>query len=230
MRFFGIIIIFTYSLSIHGQLIVDESYKDVDFWIFKQHLEKAVMQQDTTLLKSLLADRVFESTDSESCTKTQLIKYCFTGFRKGQEHFVWDELELIIRFGFYQKKDVFPTHPILHDELVYIAPSYLKTVDTANALIVLSTDVNIRRQPGLSAKIIRTASFEKFRCNCNVISMTDTTFQTVDGIDWIEIVMNENTVGYIAAKYTSYVVEKKLHIGKVNGAWKIIRYYSPPGC
>ena len=216
-----------------GQLISDETYKDVSFWQFKQKLENAVYEKDTVKLKKLLADNIFESNDvcgHPGCNKNEFIKYYYTGMKEANKDDIWNELQSIIRFGFYQATDENLVHPVPHDNTVYIAPSYLKTVNTDDEIIVLSQNVNIRELPNLQAKILKQASYEVFKCDCNVTTWKESTQQRNDGIDWLEIYLENNKTGYIAEKYTSYRIIKELKIAKVNGEWKIIWYYNKPGC
>ena len=69
-----------------------------------------------------------------------------------------------------------------------------------------------------------------FKCDCNVTTWKESTQQRNDGIDWLEIYLENDKMGYIAEKYTSYKIIKELKIAKVNGEWKIIWYYNKPGC
>ena len=228
-----LLLIFFYSNQSFGQLISDETHKDVRFWQFKQKLENAVFEKDTVKLKMLLADKVFESSDVcgyPGCNKDEFIKYYFTGMKEAFKDDIWNELKTLIHFGYYQATDENLGHPVPHDKTVYIAPSYLKTVNTDDEIIVLSKNVNIRKFPNLQAKILKQASYEVFKCDCNITTWKETTQQRNDGIDWLEIHLENDKIGYIAEKYTSYRIIKELKIGKVNGEWKIIWYYNKPGC
>src|SRR5690606_15353463 len=123
-----------------------------------------------------------------------------------------------------------PNHPVPHEKVIFQAPSYLKKVDTDNELIILGKNVNVRKEPKLNSEIIRTATYEVFKCDCNILTATDKTYQTVNGINWIEIKLDENKVGYVAVEYTSYDLIKEMIIAKVNGQWKIIYWYHASGC
>ena len=226
-------LIFFYSYQSFSQLIIDETYKDPSFWMFKRKLENAILKKDTVKLKMLLADKVFESKDVcgyAGCSKDDFIKYYFTEIKEAYKDEIWNDIKKIIRFGFYQATDENLVHPTPHDKVVYIAPSYLKTVNPDDEIVVLSENVNIREFPNLQAKILRKASYEVFKCDCNIITRKESTQQRSDGIDWLEIYLEDGKMGYIAMKYTSYEVTKQLKIAKVNGEWKIIWYYNKPGC
>jgi hypothetical protein len=217
------------SLHSFGQVIHDESYLDLSFLKFKTELLQCVIEQDTTQLKNFLAERVFESNDTcgyPGCTKEELISYYFT---EGAEE-SWKDMLTILRFGFSRLVDENPDRIVPHDRTIFQAPSYLKNIDTENELLILGENVNIRKQPGLNSEILRTATYEIFKCDCNMLTMTNETYQTVDGIDWIEIKLGNEKVGYVASKLTSYTLIKELTIAKVDGQWKIISWYQSPGC
>ncbi len=228
------IILVLLSSNTFCQIIIDESYKEESFWVFKNQLESAILNKNLVKLKVLLADRINVSKDDcayNGCPKDEFIKMIFAD-TTNEEYTdgVWNEFLRIIRFGFYVQIDENKEYPVLHDELVFKAPSYLKTTDLGNSVLILAENVNIREKPSLSAKIIRKATFEKFDCDCNIMTYQNTTFQKKEGIDWLEIKLGKNKIGYVAVKYTSYSISKQLTIGKVKGRWKIISYYHPPGC
>ncbi|GAA4815822.1 hypothetical protein GCM10023330_25030 [Litoribaculum gwangyangense] len=223
------ILIGLFCLTANAQLISDESYLDSDFLKFKNDLLNCVIKKDTTKLKELLAERVFESNDGcgyPGCSKEEFIKYYFN---EGAER-SWNDMFKIIRFGFIRDKDENPERIVPHDSTIFYGPSYLKNVDTDNEIIVLGENVNIREKPSLKAKIIRTASFEKFKCDCNILTTKKTTYQIVEGIGWLEIKLSSGEIGYVASELTSSDLIKEMTIAKVNGEWKIISFYQSPGC
>ena len=74
------ILIMVQVVQLHGQLITDESFQDVDFWKFKSHLEQAIVEKDTTKLKKYLAERIHESFDgceeaNRGCSREDFIEY-----------------------------------------------------------------------------------------------------------------------------------------------------------
>lgn len=217
------------SIPSFGQVINDESYLDLSFLKFKTELLNCVMQKDTLKLKEFLAETVFESKDVcgyPGCSKDELIKYYF----KENAEESWKNMSTILRYGFSRLEDENPENIVPHDKIIFQGPSYLKKVNTDNELLILGENVNIRKQPGVKSEIIRTASYEVFNCDCNILTMTDKTHQFVDGIDWIEIKLGENQIGYVASEFTSHDVIKEMTIGKVHGEWKIISWFQSPGC
>jgi len=217
------------SLSNYSQVINDESYLDVSFLKFKTELLQVVLQKDTTKLKGFLAAHVLESKDVcgyPGCSKEELITYYF----KENSEESWKTMLAILRFGFSRLEDKNPNNIIPHDKIIFQGPSYLKKVDTDNELLILGENVNIRKTPSLSSEIIRTTSYEVFKCDCNILTMTDKTTKTADGVRWIEIKLGDGKVGYVASAYTSYELIKEMTIAKVKGEWKIISWYQAPGC
>lgn len=228
MRNLSLVIILFYINS-YGQIINDQSYLDLEFLKFKTELLNCVIAKDTAKLKDFLADHVFESKDVcgyPGCTKDELIKYYF----KEEPDDSWKTMLSIIRFGFTRLEDKNPNNIIPHDKIIFQGPSYLKKLDTDSELLILGENVNIRKQPSLKADIVRTTSYEIFKCDCNILTMTEKTYQTVDGINWIEIKLNETEIGYVASELTSYDLIKEMTIAKVNGKWKIISWFQSPGC
>jgi len=229
MKRFIFILTILLTVKSYGQIINDESYLDLSFLKFKTELLNCVIQKDTLKLKEFLAERVFESKDVcgyPGCPKDELIKYYFKENPKES----WKNMLTILRFGFSRLEDKNPENIIPHDKIIFQGPSYLKKIDTDNELLILGENVNIRKQPNLKSEIIRTASYEVFKCDCNILTMTDKTYQTVDGINWIEIKLSENKIGYVASELTSYDLIKEMTIAKINGEWKIISWFQSPGC
>lgn len=212
-----------FSTISFGQIINDESYLDIDFVKFKNELLNTVIEKDTTRLKTFLADNVFESNDTcgyPGCSKDELIAYYF----KDNSDENWNELLTILRFGFSRIEDENSERIVPHDKLIFQGPSYLKKLDRDNELLVLGEKVNIRNKPGLKAKVIRSASYEVFKCDCNILTMTPETYQEVDGIYWIEVKLPENKVGFIAASLTSYDYIKELTVAKIN-QWRMENHF-----
>ncbi|WP_299125398.1 SH3 domain-containing protein [uncultured Tenacibaculum sp.] len=229
MRNFIFTLTILFSINSFGQIINDESYLDLSFLKFKTELLNCVMQKDTLKLKDFLAERVFESKDIcgyPGCPKDQLIKYYF----KESAEDSWKDMLAILRFGFSRLEDENPDNIVPHDKVIFQGPSYLKKIDTENQLLILGENVNIRKEPSLKSEIIRTATYEVFNCDCNTLTMTNKTYQTVDGINWIEIKLEQNKIGYVSSKLTSYDLIKEMTIAKVNGEWKIISWFQTSGC
>jgi hypothetical protein len=217
------------STNLNAQIINDESHLDLDFFKFKNELLNSVLEKDTTKLKSLLAESVFESNDGcgyPGCTKEAFIEMYF----KYQTDDTWSDLLKIIRYGF-QKIEAEDTNVgVPHEKIIFQGPSYKRKVDEENEVLILGANVNIREKPSLNAKIIQTVSYEKFKCDCSTLTIKVSTYQKVDGIDWLEIKLENGNYGYVNADLTSYNLIKELTVGKVDGEWKIVSFYNSPGC
>lgn len=223
------ILVGLYCLNGNAQLINDESYLDIEFLKFKNDLLECVINKDTAKLKEFLADKVFESKDLcgyPGCNKVDFIKYYFN---EGAEE-TWDTMLKIIRFGFVRDTDQNPQRIVPHDSMIFYGPSYLKYVDTDNEVIILGENVNIREKPSLNAKAIRKASFEKFKCDCNILTTKETTYQLIDGINWLELKLESGEIGYVASGFTSYDLIKEMTIARIDGKWKIISFFQEAGC
>jgi len=223
---FAALIIASYS---NAQVINDESYLDVEFMKFKAELTTCVIAKDTIKLKRFLADTIRESKDGcdyPGCPRKEFIEYLF----KESADYSWQTMLSIIRFGFSRVTDEYTDTPVVHSSTVFQGPSYLKKIDEEKQLVILGENVNIRKEPGINSPIIRKASFETFSCDCNIFDSTELTYQTVDGIDWVQIKLGDNQVGYVAREFTSVEIDKEMTVAKVKGQWKIISFYHGPGC
>ena len=229
MRLFALFFTVLFTINSYGQLIHDESHLDPSFLKFKTDLMQCVIQKDTLKLKDFLADHVLESKDGcdyPGCTPDELIKYHFT--YSADES--WNSMLTILRFGFRRVEDQYPELRVPHDKTTFVGPSYVDKIDPSTELLILGENVRIRKQPSLNAEVIQTASYEVFKCDCSILTMTDNTFQTADGVDWIEVKIDNQTTGYVASTLTSYSLLRDMTIAKVDGQWKIISWFMGPGC
>ncbi|MFT5647712.1 MAG: putative membrane protein YfhO [Aureispira sp.] len=218
-----------------AQYIQDESYLDSDFWIFKAKLEACLLAEDSKAFEGFLADRILVGKDAcqeSTCTKEEFLQYHELdekGSRNAKE--TYHTMLGIMRFGFtqieYKEEYNFPE---LFNELVFQAPSFYTKIDEEKELLILGTNVNIRAAPSKTAKITRQVSYETFPCDCNIMKRTETTYQSKEGMDWVEVKLEDGKVGYVAKKYTSSTLNKEMTIAKIKGEWKIISFFEPIGC
>ena len=227
---FAVLLLIQGSISIAQSptLIHDESYKDYSFWKFKAQLEEAIIEKDIQLLAPLVADRLMMSDNL--CPYEGCLKSFFLKDLEDTGSYYWQILEKITRFGFTYTESQDTKTPVAHDKQVFKGPSYINNINTDTETIILGSNVNIRERASLKSKVIRQATFEKFKCDCNITDQTETTYQDADGLLWLEIKLGNGKVGYVAAKFTSSDFSTELVIGKVNGNWKIISIYTPSGC
>jgi hypothetical protein len=113
----------------------------------------------------------------------------------------------------------------------YFAPSYFKHFEEGLEVYVLGKDVNIRRQPSLQSEVIRRVTMQKFGC---IVPPQPDGFSRitwdVDGFDWLQIQLKGGEVGYVATKFTSLELRKRVIVSKESGQWRIKWYFHPPGC
>ena len=229
-NYFLIFILFN-SIPAAGQntpLIHDESYLDKTFWEFKVKLEHAIINRDLSQLKPLIADKVFLSRDlcpNDGCTKTTFLREI-----ENTGDYYWQILEKNTRFGFTYSDPDLAILPTSYTDKVFVSPSYIDNINIDLETLILGRNVNIRDKPTLNSNVIRQASYEKFKCDCNIADQTETTYQQADGLLWLEIKLKNGSFGYVAAKFTSSNNHDVLIVGKVNGVWKIISLFSPSGC
>lgn len=218
------------SNIISGQYIIDESYKDKSFWNFKTELEYCIIKKDLKKLRSFLASGINVGKDAckeFECTPNEFIQYFF-GDGANHEN-SWSELLTVVRLGFSKSSEKGKVVSNKGTES-FTAPSYLKKINTDKEVIILGENVNIRQKPSLKGKVLRMVSYEKFKCDCNIVDYKPTTIQSSDGIQWLEIKLPNGLVGYVSLDLTSYAIDKEMTIKKIDGQWKIISFYTEPGC
>ncbi|WP_196893517.1 SH3 domain-containing protein [Aureivirga marina] len=209
-----------------GQKIQDDSYLDEAFFKFKNSLVQSIIDKDKVAFSTHLAEKVYtpkDLCDSPICRKEEVMNYFFS---EGDDTF-WKELLMLFRFGFLRQKSEYSTIIEKVDEnIVFKAPSFTKNLDIENELLILGENVNIRSKPSLNSNIIKTVSYEIFKCDCGL----GKPITTKDNIVWIEIKLGNGKVGYVAEKFTSSYYLKEIEIGKINGEWKIVAIVEPWGC
>jgi hypothetical protein len=218
-----------------AQEIQDESYLDADFWIFKAKLEACLLAEDTKAFEGFLADRILLGKDickESTCTKEEfLASYELNTAPNANSKELYRTMLQIMRFGFTQIKHKEEYNfPKLYNKLVFQAPSFYTKIDPEKELLILGTNVNIRAAPSKTAKIIRQASYETFLCDCDLRTRTETTYQTKEGIYWIEVKLKSGKRAYVAEVYTSSSINKEMTVAKIKGEWKIISFFEPMGC
>lgn len=197
--------------------IIDETFVDRSFKTFVNELNNAVQKKDVGLLLPLLADSILESKDGcGHCSKKELINYLFTP-NSAEES--WKEFRNILQYGFYKV-----------DENEFEAPSYRKFLNEDSSLIVLGEKVNIRETPGRNGKVIMQSTFEKFNCDCYVISMTDKTMVRINNEWWQEVILKNGRRGYVLSDFTSESIQRRMTAKKIKSRWQIISVVQPPGC
>lgn len=211
--------------------IQDQSHLDKSFWEFKAKLDYAAVTEDTELLKSLFADKVVESNNGlGEGTPQEMIDYLFEDDNSSQ--LTWEQLRMISRFGFSKLKEKYDYGDgyIRKGDTFFKGPSYLTSIDEYSQVMILGERVNIREKPSLKANIIHKSSYEIFNCDCDIETSKESTFTNADGYSWLEIYLKDGRKGYVVIDFTSQQIYKSLTIAKVNGEWKIVAFYHPPGC
>lgn len=220
--------VFGVSWNLPAQVLVDESAQDPSFVAFRRELSDVIGMRDMEGLKQLFSDTIYESKNGcewPGCSKSEFFSNYFTGDSSRD----WEILERIQACGFLRMREGLVSLDVVGE--AFFAPSYHKDFDEGSEVVILGKHVNIRKAPSLKSAVIYRASYEKFNCDCSILTETDATYtRNVDGFDWLQIRMKNGKVGYVATKFTSVVLEKRIVVQKVDGEWKIAWYYHPPGC
>ncbi|HXH18200.1 MAG TPA: SH3 domain-containing protein [Chitinophagales bacterium] len=221
------------SFSGFTQIVNDQSFRDLSFVRFRNKLTEAILDRDTSKLFPLLAEQVHLS--DEGCSYAP--KTCFMEqFREGgpDRDKLWDDMLKAVSFGF--------SHNVVKDaiyrlagkgEVIFQAPSYLKSFDDKNSqlLLVLGQNVNIREKPSPASKVVAQASFESLKYVDPLLTGQRSDFYFTDGKQWYQVILRDGRTGFIMEDFTSASLKRELSVKKVNGEWKIISFYSPvPKC
>lgn len=222
MKYLIFVISSLISIQCQAQLIHDESYTDASFWEFRLKLEQSIQNKDTTAFKELMADTVFESKNGCSiCPKDQF--FSALSMSSEDEANMWSDLQSIVRYGFSRINQESNLGGYFFE-----APSFRKNSDQFTSVVLLGENINIREKPHLKSPVLQQASFEAFDCDCNIADMTESTYQEINGLAWLEIKLKNTQKGYVAVKHTSYQLSRSIIVRKVNGDWKITAYSYPP--
>lgn len=212
--------------------VSDQSFRDLAFVKFKNQLTEAILDRDTAKLFPLLADEVHASDQCSYAPKS-----CFMDeFRHPgpDRDKLWNDLLKAVSFGF--------SHTVLNDavyriagraEVIFQAPSYLKSFDDKNQtqLLVLGQNVNIREKPTVYSKVLTQASFEALKYVDPLTTGLRSDFYFDEGRQWYRVMLRDGRTGFIAEDFTSASLNRELSVKKINGEWKIISAFSSiPKC
>ena len=221
------------ALNGFSQTVYDQTFRDLSFVRFKNKLTEAILDRDTSKLFPLLAPQVHVSEDGCSYAPKECFMEEFRHSGPDRDK-LWDDMLKAVSFGFSQT--------ILKDavyrlagkgEVIFQAPSYLKSFDDNNKqyLLVLGQNVNIREKPTPYSKSVAQASFEKMKYIDPMQTGLRSDFYFEDGKQWYRVILRDGRAGFIMEDFTSASLHRELSVKKVNGEWKIISFYSPvPKC
>lgn len=213
---------FTILLSAQQELFYSETFKDESFFQFTLTLKKALKEKNPEILKTILADSVEDGFGGCGyCSKSAFIN---NHFSPNQKDYWWNILKNTIRFGFARVKK--------EGTIYFQAPSWYQKYESEEELIILGENVNVRKRAAIQSEVIDQLSFTKVDCNCGIENVTEETYVTADGYQWVQITLPDGRKGYIVTDFTSVGDEnyKELSVEKINGEWKITSFFNPAGC
>jgi len=225
----GMMLIAQFALA--QKMLVDNSYQDESFLKFKVKLLDAILEKDTAKLFALVDDGT--AVNPRPGKGMDDFKQSFRGelYNYNSENDPYEELLKVISFGF--RKNVIGNATNFWDaelgETVFQAPSYFPFIagNQDIYLFVLADKVNVREKPTIYSKVVGQVSQELLLYTLpdrGVIAIFN------DGYHWLQVKLSNGKTGYIADVFTSVSVLKELSVRKVNGEWRIVSYFSPPGC
>jgi len=220
------------SFSSFSQVIYDQSFRDLSFVKFRNQLTEAILERDTSKLFPLLAAEVHASDKCNYAPKDCMMEeFRHAGPDRDK---LWSDLLKAISFGFSENvvKDVI-YRLAGKGEVVFQAPSYLKTFDDKNKqyLLVLGQNVNVREKPTPYSKVVAQVSLETLKYVDPMLTGSRGDFYFADGKQWYQVMLRDGRTGFIVEDFTSAGLNRELSVKKINGEWKIISAFSSiPKC
>lgn len=217
-----------FSISIFN---VSYGQQNDGFGKFETQLKQIALNEDLAGLKSIMHDTIFESNDIcgyPGCIKEEFFKFHFTNDSLSED---WKLLREALEIGFVKIDN--DSAIVLFSKVseVYEAPSYWRNVDINKELQVIEKNTVIKEKPNINSNTLMVVDSGKFTCNCCIYNQKENDrIKDENGNTWIRIELKNQTVGYVKAKNTSQRRKKILEIGKINGKWKIIAFYSGEPC
>ncbi|UKN02024.1 hypothetical protein K6119_00655 [Paracrocinitomix mangrovi] len=203
--------------------------QETKFKNFSKKLDKAIHFQSVILLKELMYDTIFESSDIcgyPGCLKDEFFEFHFTKDLSGLED--WKKLKIIKEEGFSRIKIDEAIVNFKGITEVLQAPSFLKEMDLETEFFLLKDSTPLKSKPLQSSSTISYLNRGYYTCNCCNYStgiLTDKKDNT-----WIKTITNNGKVGYISFNSTSLSTIKYLTVGWINNEWKIFSWYSGEYC
>lgn len=219
------------NLALAQKMINDQSYEDESFLKFKVKLMQAILDRDTAQLFALVDENVKIGMDELPSKKQFREIFRDDFYTHGVEYDLWKEMLEVISFGFRRKvmDDNVNFYHAQKGEVIYQAPSYQVFLEGeySSHLFVLADNVNIREKPTIYSKSLGRVTQQRltYRYPDHGVSAIFN-----DGYNWVEVDLKNGKTGYVADVFTSLKMSHEISIKKVNGEWKIVSFFSPPGC
>lgn len=213
------------------KMITDQSFEDESFLRFKVKLMQAVLDRDTVQLFALVDNNV--KTNLEGMSSKDQFRELFRDdlYAHDLEYDLWAQLMEVVSFGFRRRIMDDHVNPYLAEkgETIYQAPSFQAFLDGDynGHLMVLADNVNVREKPTIYSKSLGRVSQQRL-----AYSYPDHGVSPIfnDGYNWVEVELKNGKKGYIADIFTSLKMSREISIRKINGEWKIVSFFNPPGC
>lgn len=210
--------------------VIDESHLDPSFLQFKLKLTQAVLDRDAEQLRPLVHHTVNYSYDApEEESGDNFILLMEQSAQTGDAMY-WKELYTLISWGFLRKPKTYEAPEALNERYQFQAPSFHYTYGYWEKAVITGRNVNIRKGPGTNFPVIRQATWEAFDWHSEVEDEV-VAENLYDGERyWVELVMPDGELGYVAPEYSSTRILCELSVVKFADGWKIVSFYHPPGC
>lgn len=215
-----------------------EPKDDIAFKEFKKQLTTAIEKRDTNLLKPLLADSILESSNGlcKYCAKTKFIGInCTEQETLPYSNDFWEQAEKLITLGFTKPTEQNPDYyaNIVKKGEHLVSPPY-NYHNSFDSVLVLEKGIFIRKEPLKTSKVVTIVNYTVLPTlnsdNVDYDRYDYYIYNQDEDIAYIRVKLPNSEVGYLDASYTSQAVHKQITIAKINGAYKIVSYYHPPGC
>ena len=89
----------------------------------------------------------------------------------------------------------------------------------------------IKAKPSNDSETMKWVDEGVFKCNCCIYNMMEgVDYKNVKGNMWVRIELEKGLYGWVESSNTSLSIRRIVGIGKVNGHWKIIMFFSGEPC
>lgn len=216
---------------IHNQNLADPSFDT-----FKLQLAAAVEKRDINLLSPLLGDSILESRNGlcKYCSKAKFISIsCKEDSSKVYSNDFWQQAEFHLKLGFARPTERNPDDyaTLVQTGEHYISPPY-NYHNNNDTILVFDTGVIAYSEPFITSKPVGKVNISAFATvNTHLADDYDFFIYNQDeDIAYIRIQLSNGKTGYVKQKHTSQAIYKQMTVAKINGKWKIVSFYHPPGC
>ncbi|MDZ4726333.1 MAG: SH3 domain-containing protein [Leptospira sp.] len=189
----------------------NESSKDESFVKFSNNLTNAIKQKDVKFLQEITDPEIHFSFGGES-GKKQFFK-AFALNQNPKKSNIWEIFESTIKLGFYQNKEG-------HFVAPYLFETFPEDLDPFMFYVVNGTNVNIREDAHMNAKVIKKLSYDIVGSDSSSPVTNDLDKKLNKGdCNWQKVCLFDGTSGFICDKYLRSPLDYRIFFEKKKQKW-----------